>query len=303
MAAGDINQNGLREIIITNFGRFGDQFGVLSHKKGPLRNFWVFEWQTKELKLMFHKQWDLRGPRTDAERDKYFLAYEAKQLIAWPMSDRVIVETTPPYLGLEWTKEGYMLREQQGSAQEKLLVGSWIFPWLTASCYDFFSNLKTWYPRECIVGIRDFLGDKQLKIVTVFEEELIRDKQYKQTIRVRKYETGFPIEWEMISPKRLVWIEPRDRLNWRSRQGLLLREFKTTSNYIFEPEPGKAGYHLIPIEVKEPIGIEPRDLPDVYLRQTQKKGVEEYWGYRQDKEPTGEGFPLLRKVTFNADRS
>jgi hypothetical protein len=294
----DVNRNGIPEVILTDFGFAA---AGLYDEQDPYENLFVLEWEKNELKVKFNKKWDpskVKG--SDEAVARYFSAWKATRFMIWPIGDRVVAETIAPYLGLEWSKGGYVLHEQHGWAPEVPLVGSWALQMLSASCYPDFRNRAT-YPRECLVGVRDFSGNGKPKIVTLLEEELVKDKQYKQTLRVRKFEPGFPIEWEMVSSKRFGRVDSIDRLNMSARQGLIMREFKTTSTYLFEPQESGKGYRLRLTQIKEPMDLEPYALSDVYLRTTQKKGVEEYWGYHSAQAPD-EGFILLlRKVILKPD--
>jgi hypothetical protein len=302
-ATGDLDHNGVKELIIADFGYFGERAAR------DFYNLFVFEWDNKGLKKTWGKQWDLRKIETDVKRYEYFSAFEARQLVTWSIGSRTMTETIPPYLGLEWIDGKYILQEQSNSAKHQApLVGSWAMPWLTSSCYQGFENRDKIFPRECLVGIRDFEGKGKPKIVTILEEEIIKDKEYKQILRVRKFEPEFSIEWEMSTPIRLVWNDPQDRLNWNAVSGLLLREFKTVSWFLFELNNISHAYQLKPLQIKESRGIETYNLPDVYLRSTQKKSNEEYWGYyKTDVHSSPQGivnFNLLpRKVMLKPDLS
>ena len=319
MTAADLNKNGTKELIVTDFGRFGDHIEEWKQWKQDSTdnyNLFILEWEKGSLKTKWSKRWDMTKIPGGIERHKYFLAFEANQMVSWEIGDKVVVETIPPYLGLEWAKDKYILREQQGPFNTGQLVGSWIFPWLSASCYQSFPNKTTW-PRECLVGIRDFSKDGNPKIVTILEEETIRKNQYKQTLRVRKFEPGFPVEWEKESPKRFGWWTPGwevyvDRLNHSANQ-LLLFEFwrpeaaeaiSPRSWHLFKPvENDGQSYQLKPVQAKGQMELYHYDLPDVYLRKTQKKNIEEYWGYRFAKAPDKGNILLLRKVVLKSDLS
>jgi len=134
------------------------------------------------------------------------------------------------------------------------------------------------------------------------EDEIIKDKHYNQKLRVRKYAPGFPIEWEQEGlSKRFVLTDPIDKFNFHSKSGLLLRVFRTAKWHYFGRDRTGAAYELREIKKEVPRDIELYDLPDYYLRTTQKKGIEEYWGYRFAKAPDKGNIPLLRKVILKAD--
>jgi hypothetical protein len=303
MTTADLDKNGLQEIVVADFGRFGDKIGEWQRRKSPFYNLFVLEWDKKELKKKWAKQWDMKKAKTDVEASKYFSAYEAKQISAWSVGDRVVVETIPPYFGLEWIGGKFVLKEQQGPYNEAPLVGSWALPWLTPACYESFINFLSW-PRECLIAIRDFSGKGKPKIVTILEDK-VGEKQYKQKIRVRKFEPGFAIEWETTTPMRFVLTDPLDRLNWKSAE-LLIRGFRTASFYILSQDRGQSTYSLKTIPAQGAWDIELYDLPTLYLRSTQKKGVEEYWGYHRVDLSTPERNVfklLLKKVTLKPDRT
>jgi hypothetical protein len=316
MTAADLNHNGLKEIIVADFGMFGDEQRGRERMLNPRYNLWLLEWDSKKLSVKWRKNWDLSKIEGDRERDKRFVAWEARQLIVWPIGDQVIVETIPPYLGLEWIKDKYVLREQQGYNQEKPLVGSWALPWLTDSCHLSFSGKKSaeQHPRECLLGIREFKPGEKPKIVTVFEEE-VQKKEYRQTLRVRKFETGSPIEWEAPSPKRFAWWGMNrvfvDQLNWRSDQLLLfelgaraLEAYPPPYSWsLLQPEENGPGYRVNTIAAKDPLGLDTYDLPNVYLRRTQSKETWEYWGYYAGKGYDGYAITSIRKVTLKPDGS
>ena len=299
MTAADVNKNGIKEVVVTDFGRFGDHIDEWKQWKEiptPYYNLFVLEWEKNELKLKWKKQWDMTKTKTDIEAHRYFLAFEAKQMVAWEVGNKVIVETIPTYLGIEWLNNKYVLHEQQGPFTRGPLVGSWALPWLNASCYQFFTPAGTW-PRECLVGIRDFAGDGNPKIVTIVEDK-IGERQYKQILRVRRFEPGFPVEWEKENPKRFGWWTPGwevfvDRLNSKAISGLLMIEFKTAAWYLFN-RGEKADYNVKAINVELLKGIDPFDLPDIHIGVTQKKGMEEYWGYYPIKGFDGQHIQTLR---------
>lgn len=328
IASGDVNKNGQKELVVTDFGRFGDHIEEWKQwKENPTRyyNLFVLEWKKNELKLRWKKQWDMTKTKTDMEAHRYFLAFEAKQMTAWDIGDKVIVETIPPYLGLEWINGKYILHEQQGPLTKGRIVGSWALPWLNASCYQFTPKPAGSWPRECLVGIRDFEGKGKPKIVTIFEDK-IGEKKYKQVLRVRKFHPDFPLEWEFLLDSKYYFsaTEYIDRLNLKANKmllmsALLLSDKRSYSSFIIEPH--QHIYKLKPIKRQSKviakdlptfelslydypdIYLSTYDLPDVYLRSTRQKGFEEFWGYRFEKIKDGGSIPLLRKVTLKSDLS
>lgn len=303
MTAADINKNGFKELIVTDFGKFGDHIDEWKEwrKDWNHYNLFVFEWDKGKLKTTWNKQWDMTKMKTDIEAHRYFLAFEARQMVPWQIGDRVMVETIPPYLGLEWLNGKYVLHEQQGPFNSGPLVGSWVFPWLSPSCYPSFSDIHEW-SRECLVGIRNFAGVGDPQIVTIVEGEIIKDKHYMQNLRVRRFDTAFTVVWEEKGlNKRFVLTDPIDKLNLVSKGGLLLREFRTAKWYLLNLDDKKNNYHLQEITTEGIRDLELYDLPDLYLRTTQKKGSEEYWGYHFAKVADGGNILLLRKVVLKSD--
>lgn len=309
----DLNANGNKELIVTDFGQYGNHIEEWKQwgKNYDLYTLKILEWEQDELKTKFQKQWDTSKVDSSTDARSIFQAYEANQIKVWKIGGKVIVETIPPYLGIEWQNGKYKLREQQGWAQKEPLVGSWVFPWISPSCYGGFPNKTTW-PRECLVGIRDFSGKSMPKIVTILEEEVVKDRQYKQTLRIRNYSAGYPIEWEKTSPKRFGWwrqssiVDLIDRLNMTARSPLLMTAFRESSWYLFEQDERKNSYRVRDSHINDPTWVENFDLPDIYLRKTKQQNAEEYWGYRRidlTKAHRINFMLLLRKVTLKPDLS
>jgi len=147
ITADDLNKNGVKDLIVTDFGKSGNHIDEWKQwKKIPVTNYnlLVLEWEAGELKTGWSKQWDMTKTHSDMEAHKYFLAFEAKQLVAWKVGDRTVVESIPPYLGLEWIKDKYILHEQQGPFNAGPPVGSWVFPWQSATCSQNFTDVHVW---------------------------------------------------------------------------------------------------------------------------------------------------------------
>lgn len=313
MTTGDVNKNGIKELIVADFGKYGDHMGVLQQgETNPaLYKLFILEWESGKLKTKFKKEWDTESLPEFLDRRRYFLAHEAKQMVAWELGNRTVIETIPPYLGLEWDKGKYILHEQQGQFNVTPLIGSWVFTWISPSCYQGFSPVMTW-PRECLVGIRDFSGDGKAEILTIEEKK----KNNAQVFRVRKFEPGFPIEKELMIDPNLSfgWWSPGtknliDRFSWSVSNKLLMFSFSHRSEfspefswYNFEFNQNE-GYFLKKLPTKKSMSIDSYDLPDIYLRTTQKKDVQEYWGYYLGKAQDGGKIPLLRKVSLKKNHT
>jgi len=299
--AADINKNGVKELIVTDFGQTGNHVEEWKQWKEDFYSYSlvVLEWEKSELKTNFKKHWTPSTLGPDG-----FMAYESHQLVPWSIQNRVIAETIPAYVGIEWQNGKYMLHEQQGPDKKKSLIGSWVFPWISPSCYQGFPNMQTW-PMECLVAIRDFSGKGEPKIFSIVEDK-IGFNQYKQTLRVRKFGAGFPIEWEKESPFRFVMRDPIDRLNYKSTSPILLRVFRTAKWHYFEPEEHGKGYRLRDLHLDGARGPELYDFFDFYLRKTKSKKIEEFWGYRRVElnDPESINFIImLRNASLKPDLS
>jgi len=307
IASSDMNKNGIRELVVADFGRYGDH--IEEWQKDNMEfNLLVLEWGKDALKLKWSKRWDKSTKPKAMKWKNYFRAFDAQRMVSWEVGDRVVVETVPPYLSLEWKDNQYHIKEQLGPADSGSLVGSWVFPWLNAPCYESFANRKITWPRECMVGIRQFSDKEKSKILTVYEEEVNKNK-YKQIMRVRRLEPGFPIEWEKDIDIKLGWWTPGklssyfDRLNSRATNQLLIDS--KANWYIFDKE-NDTNYRIRKIQHQGWWGIKEYDLDDVYLGWTQRKDSDEYWGYRRIDMSTPERINfilLLRKILLKPDLS
>lgn len=306
IASADINGNGKKEVIVADFGQYGDhieEWKLWKKLPSDSYNLFVLEWENQNIDIKLHKAW--------SSKDKSFAAFNSKQFGVFQVNNHVIVETMPPYLGLEWDKGQYVLHQQQGNQSSTSLVGSWIFPWLSPSCYQGFPNRLIW-PRECLVGIRDLSNDGTAEVVTIEE----KNKNGRQKFRVRKVEPHFPIIWEMETDKFFGWWQPGtknliDRLNWTASNKLLLTGYMPPTwlkwdRYVFEQDAAGKGFRLRQLLTSDLLELESYDLPDIYLRKTHSKEVEEYWGYRKElssKEKSINFRLLLRKVAIKSDLS
>ena len=122
---------------------------------------------------------------------------------------------------------------------------------------------------------------------------------------IRSFKQGFPIEWELLSGTRFGWWSPGwevfvDRLN-EAASDLLMVAFHTSQWYLLDSKD--SDYRLRTIQTQEPRGILPFVLPDIYLGTTQKKNIEEYWGYRFEQASDKGKIALLRKIVLENDLS
>lgn len=308
IAAADLNGNGIKELIVTDFGRgrrmfYEEERGVYDDR----HNLYVLEWEKGSMKRQFHKGWKRNW---EGNKDG-FEARWSEQMVVWPIKDQVMVETLPPYLGIEWEKGKYVLHEQLGAWQKTPQVGSWALPWVSPNCYFTFGKTEEKIIRECIVGVRDFSGKGQPKVVSILEEEIIKAIKYKQLLRIRNFDQDFSIEWELEldTEKRLTHLGSEDRFFYGHM-----------SNFLLIAEPGKEiwswhllnlkkngyDYQLKPIIAKGDYGIDSYEFLDVYLRATKQSDAWEYWGHYKMKIPNHPyvGFLLmLCNVRLNSDNS
>lgn len=298
----DVSRNGIKELFVTDFGQFGEHIGGALKEKN---NLFVFEWDTNELKLRLHRQWDQTQATSDrinnvseygASRRQKFLGSKAKQMTSWQIDNSVIVETMPPFIAVEWQKGKYIVHDAHAWEGKESLIKSLALPWANPTCYKGLETSKKNTSRECMIGVRDFGGNGDPKIISILEEATVKDKQYKQSLRVRKLTNGFPVEWEMQSPQRFVLSEPIDRLNEQAAFGLLVRVFRSSLWYVIESGKDGSGYQLRSLKTEGLKGLETFNLPDFYLRHTQSKSEWEYWGYGYKKAPDGRNIAVLRRI-------
>lgn len=296
MAAVDINQNGVKELVVTDFGKFGDHIGEWK-RNGSEFNLWIMEWGNGKLNERWRKRW---------ERKESFRANAAEQFAVWKMNESVLVETIPPYLGVNWNGHDYILKEQETWTKEKPTLGSFFLSFINSSCYFRFASQDT-YPRECLLGLRDFYGNGKQRIVTLLKQELREANTFKQTIRVRKLEADFPIEWEHDVDLEMGFVPdmPVNQLNHEKASKLMMYERKNRFWYILSLG-GNGEYRLAKTKIRELMPISVYDLFDVKLRSTQNKELDEYWGYDRKAIPNPERNEFLlrlARVVLNPNQS
>lgn len=306
LTTADVDRNGTKEIVATDFG-----FEVAGRRdsKDSREHLFVFEWSKQGLKTRFRREWD----PTEGKGDELVVAknlWRSTRLMSWNVGGRTVVETIPPYLGLEWKDGQYLLREQGRLGGGT--VGSWALPWESPWCYG--DPVPQEGPQiECFVGLRDFSGDGKTSILTFVQEQAGVGTPMSK-LRVRALAPGFPIEWESKKPQRWVkygvWQlgvpEPIDWLNGRARNGLLLLDHESRRLYHFDL--GMKGYQPTPTQLfkkgvygKEVMGITSNPYPDGHYGQTRQRGIGEYWGYHFIDGPDKGPLALLRKVVLKPD--
>jgi hypothetical protein len=325
MTATDLDGNGSVEIVVSDFGKYGNKLGQWGGQLSadPTRNLIILEWDKSKLKEKWRKQWDLSKSQEGIERLKYFMGFKASQLVAWKIGKKTIVETIPNYLSIEWSSGQYSLKEQFGPFNEKPLIGSMALPWLSPSCYKSFPNLPSW-PRECLVGIRDYLGNGNVKYVTLFENKNPVSGDIDKVIRIRSSDSSFKVESELPLQSRDGYYYrplPIDIMNSFRAPIIIFTSYTLTGDkpqiqYLLEYKKVNNSYFLQQIHEKLFIGfiskdlqdnyLETYDLPEVYLGQTQVKNKAELWGYRRQDlgGPNSDviNFNLiLRKILIKAD--
>lgn len=331
----DLNSNGTKEIIFTDFSLIKAGAEDINRSVTGF-NLFVVEWRNDQLNINYHKKWEESSTRfadeTTAGTDiaklgirknkefeqvkKGFSAFKASQLVSWQIGNKVYIETMPPYFGLQWKKGEYVLDDEQvwGRPDIQTAIGSWALPWISPTCYSGFvdSEHPQWdvkaKVRECLIGIRDFSANKEPEIVSILVEEIIKDKQYKDTVRVRQLVQGFPVRQQIETPSLFRWWRQGspnfvDPINWQGFDKLLMFGYKPTSWYMLKLAKTKGDYELTNLQMDKPMGVESFILPYIYLRKTQSRAVDEYWGYRTVQAADKGNIVLLRKAVLKPDSS
>jgi hypothetical protein len=321
VTSADVDQNGIKEIIATDFGQFSSNYDKGYH-------LYILEWSTNQLKIKLTKHWDRFNPQIKSRNSPFgadFQAYKTESFRSWKSDEKPIVEAVPPFFKIEWDNGKYAINDSQvwESSNADYVIGSWAFPWLSSTCYPYFRDvhplaptrlsdvksshwLSDWRkplsdPRECLVGIRDFLGNGNLKMLSIYQEEIVKDKEYVQQLRVRDLnKSGAPIEWQMKLPG-MFYSSPIDRFNQSTRSALMLWQSQSLDLYCFDYDTQNKTYQLRLTLHRNPLPVHKFNLPDIYLRKTQKRDREEYWGYHDLKEGYGLSLWALRKVDIGPD--
>jgi hypothetical protein len=223
--------------------------------------------------------------------------------------DREIVEAIPPFFALEWVNGNYLWHQQGTLLKEKPLVGSWVFPWMSPFCWKSF-HLVDQFPRECLMGLRDFGKNGRPVIISLFEEGISatrspkhqKDKITKQTWRVRRFEPGFPIEWEKTSEILIRRWGVVNRYSESATDDLLVQT--ETGLALFGLDPGGKGYRLRRLQNalrESPFKFV--DYSDPPVGRTENKRIEEHWGSHCEDDLQKGFICNLRKVYLSADKS
>lgn len=287
MKAADLNENGIKELIVTDFSNMGGQ-----DKSGPTYSLYIFEKEGKAIKEKWKKTW------SSSSYDATHILRNVAYLVSWKVNDKVYLEGVPPYIGLEWSKGNYIWHDQSFDSATNS-VGSWVFPWVASSCWHSFT-LSDNYPRECLLGVRDFSGKGRRIIVTLNEVA-----KGKQSLRVRRYEEGFPIELETNVDKEIYGSEILPKFNVNTNREVLL--YLKNQMLALSPDYINKSYQLKPFELKfsgsifftqgMTYGVDP------LLGHTQSKDIEEYWWYDLKETPQDEMAKLLRRVYFRPNQT
>jgi hypothetical protein len=314
IAAADLNRNGRKEVVAADFGQYGSHFDEWKQwREWPVKAYslFVLEWKDKALDVVFKKRWDLAEHKGERFYQDHH-AFQAKRLVPFTVGDRTVVEAIPPYVGLEWGDGKYELHELKGGLADEPPVGSWIFPWVSPSCYQGFA--PDIGPKECILAIRDFDRDGRPEVLTKHQEKINR-RNYKQILRIRSYGNGSPILWEKIMwPDYLGLGNYQDEFNEKSYGSLSLASIRTNKYYVFLFNKEKRNYDFIEREI-EHFEFDDYDIFDSYMRNTRDKNINELWGYIRLDSEEDEAYMkyrekkdvsfimMLRRVTFNDDFS
>lgn len=312
MAVADLNGNGIKEIVVSDFSNFLEG----QEKLGPTYNLIILERKKISGKTLFVEKWRKQWytpyaknvPRLSKEeqRRQYRILGGVIKLASSKVGKRVVVESVPPYIGLERSEKGYLWHEQSGSQNENALVGSWAFPFISPGC-KFSVPQNEMYPRECFLGIRDFGGKGVPVIITLYQERntlirklLGRGGGIRQKLRIRRYEEGFPLVWESPVDSQIQLWSPLPTIDETATEPFLIGHQKGLM--IFGPDQSNKGYRLKPFPEK--VNFARRlFFTEPILGRTQNKNQEEYWGYRTSTDSQGEYVYLLWKWHFNLDNS
>lgn len=295
ITAGDINKNGKKEILTTDFGAFRGDIGAMNEEADY--HFLIFEWESNKLEVKLSKSWkrkDFRAPGMSS-------CAGTLSLNVWEVGDRVIAETYPPYFGVEWLKGEYVFMEQR---YKNRTVGSWAFPWQSLSCVISFVGEK--WPRECFYGIREFTEKGETKIFTIYADS----RSSKRVLRIRRYENGFPIEFEENSGKYdfvfndsgYIGAIGQGSLSKKAKGGVLFKNFKGGLLYMVKYDIKTEQYKIFKSNFKE-IMVDNYIMPDSLIRSSRNKDVEEYWGSTIGTAYDGGGVDILRRVVIKPDLS
>ncbi|MBI5847538.1 MAG: hypothetical protein HZB31_06235 [Nitrospirae bacterium] len=151
-----------------------------------------------------------------------------------------------------------------------------------------------------------FFGDGKLRIFSFSQEK----EHGEQTLKIRRNEPGFPVEWEHKTGKKEIYYSKSvgryrafGRFGNNIRGGLLMSYIGEDPLYIFRPARNdKAKYEIVKVG-KKPLGIKNYDLPDFYIGRTRSKDVEEYFGYRFVKAYDGDNMPIISGLELKKDMS
>ena len=278
MKAADLNGNGIKELVVTNFsnhlegqGQYPDKYQIV-----------VYEWTGKK----YEEKWRLEVPEA-----KYIdVVGGVTLLVSWRIGKRDVIQGVPPYIGLQWAEGKYQWYEQSGFQHNDGIVGSWAMPWISPSCWGSFT-VKRDYPRECFMALRHFEWQGNPVIISFLEKT-----QGICQIRVRRYDKDYPVIWESdfkpgIPFQTLIDFDDRARgsllLSWDKDRYLLRPD--QTGGYKLEPALGEifAGFFREGNTYKR----------DLILGYSKSPNVEEYWGEFLDEKIKTE-YQFVIRIAF-----
>lgn len=315
--AADLNGNGRKELVLTDFGMYGNKLGEVLAHEGPSSetfNLYVVEWEKNKLQKRFQKQWNIAGMDSNT-RVAYFQGYGAALMVDWTPINKPIVETIPPYLGIEWRHGDYMLYEQVGVLRKGPLIGSWALPWVSPDCYGSFMRLKEMPGKiECLVAMRNSKSAGSIVLVSVQNDKGFflsgprrNEDRLNSTVIVRGPSDGFPVLWHhTFLPNHLFSSTAEDKFNLRSGAPLLANVFdgKTLNWQVVNLRGSQSSVNAL--AAKGSLGLKKFDLSDTYLRTTRSPNQWEYWGYHTVPAPPNSELTsiwMLRSVRLSPDKS
>jgi hypothetical protein len=299
LIASDLNQNGVKELVVNDFGFFhterihSDSFEEMLQDKPPYHLF-VLEWNGKEVSLSWNSQIGDYSVPYDDGTERVVRVREVTALLMWKVGKKTVLEAFEPLFALEPKDGSYSIIRQIGVGDRT--IGSFALPWLTPTCYGL---VKETWPQECLLGIRDFRKDGNPKIITRYEEKGENEK-YTDWLRVRKMEPGFPIEWEQkLSERFRGGMAMPDPFNGEATGGLFFRIRNPRGDlwWLVELNPAKGGYQIQPTKLQFDKYISGR------VGRTQHRDREEIWVYLIDKGTDKYAIRTLQQVTVKSDLS
>lgn len=287
MKAADLNGNGIKELVVTNFSnsmegqrKYSDNFQIA-----------VYEWTGKK----YEEKWRLEIPEA-----KYMSVVGGVTLLAsWRVGKQDVIQGVPPYIGLQWAEGKYQWHEQSRFQDNNEIVGSWAMPWISPSCWGSFTVKRDYvtrdYPRECFMALRHFEGQDNPVIISFLEKT-----QGICQIRVRRYDEDYLVIWESDFKPGIPFQTMID-FDERARGSLLLSWNK--DRFVLRPNQN-GGYKLEPTSGEIFAGFFREGNTyqrDLILGHSKSPNVEEYWGEFSDDNIKPESEFVIRRAFIIGD--